>query len=123
MRIANDTLIDAPADLSSPWTSKAIWLGHVTNYSIQLFFTGTPEGSFKLQCSSDAGTKSNLGEAYIETGLTHWTDIANSTQAVDEAGDHTWQVENAGYPWVRVVWAPTSGTGSLTSARFNTKGI
>lgn len=123
MRTVNDTLISAPVDLSISWASNAIYLGHISNYSIQLFWTGAPEGSLKLQASDDAGQPNAQTTAQQAVGVTHWTDVTGSTQLVDEAGNHTWQVENAGYSFVRVYWAPTSGTGSITSARFNLKGV
>lgn len=123
MRIANDSLITAPVDLSIPWQSMAIYLGHISNYSIQLFFTGTPAGSFKLQASNDQGHPNAQSLNQQSADVDNWTDVSGSTQIVDEAGDHTWQVENAGYAFVRVKWAPTSGSASLTSARFNLKGV
>lgn len=117
MRIANDTIISAPESLAISWTSDPIWLGHVADYSIQLIFTGTPQGVFRLQCSNDKETN-------VETaaGVANWTHVAGSTQSIDEAGDHTWSVSDAGYRWVRVQWIPMTGTGTLTAARFNSKG-
>lgn len=55
MRYANDSLITAPVDLTNDWTSPPVWIGTVTEYSIQLVFTGTLTGVFKLQlyCQND----------------------------------------------------------------------
>ena len=117
MRISNDTIISGPVDLSANWTSEPIWLGHISAYSIQLFFSGTPNGAFRLQCSNDK-------EQNVETavGVTHWTTVAGSSQVIDEAGDHTWTVREAGYRWVRVQWISGLGAGSLDVAKFNAKG-
>jgi hypothetical protein len=123
MRIANEALITAPVDIANPWASDAIYLGHISNYSIQLFFSGAPVGRFYLQSSNDAGNPTSSSHQQQIVNVVNWTTISGSTQIVDAAGDHTWQVQNAGYAYVRVVWAPTSGTGSIDSARYNLKGV
>lgn len=115
MRTGNDTLQDAATSMGASFNLPAIWLGHICNYSIQLVFTGTPNGTFKLQASNDLG-----GPGLAPT---NWTDVANSSQAITAAGDHMWQVENAGYKYVRVVYTRSSSTGSLTVANFNVKGV
>lgn len=118
MRISNDTIISSPVNMSNSWTSEPIWLGHLPGYSIQLFFSGTPGGIFRLQCSNDK-------EQNVETaqGVQNWVIIAGSSQLLSEAGDHTWSVADAGYRWVRVQWIPALGSGGqLNIARFNGKG-
>lgn len=122
MRIGNDEL-NIGTNLALNQTSDPIYLGHIANYSIQLVFTGTPGGNFKLQCSNDMGNPSANKEADRNFQITNWTDVADSAQTISAAGNHTWDVQNAGYRWVRVVWTQTSSTGTLTSARFNVKGI
>lgn len=123
MREANDELTLSGTNMNTNITSDPIWLGHVVNYSIQLVFTGTPNGSFKLQCSNDEGRPEAASEDDRDFKITNWTDITDSAQAVTAAGDHTYDVQNAGYRWVRVVWTFSSGSGTLSSARFNTKGV
>lgn len=123
MRIANDPLTLSGTDMSIGITSDPIWLGHIANYSIQIVFTGTPVGSFKLQMSNDDG---RITQPTIQTqdfGVINYTDIADSNQAISAAGNHAYTVENAGYRWVRLVYTPTSGSGTITVARFNIKGI
>lgn len=112
-RVSNDTLIvEEGQSLSSDWISKAIPLDYLTNYTIQLAFDGIIAGNFYLECSSGK----DIDEAV-------WTLIDGSNQVIDEAGDHTWDVRDAGYKFVRVCWAYSGGTGNLTFARFNAKGI
>lgn len=125
MRIGNENLLDASGavSLASNQTLKPVYLGHILNYSIQLVFTGSPTGTFKLQASNDPGRPSGASDTEVQIGLSNWTDIADSTQAISAAGDHTWTVENAGYSWVRVVYTFASGSGSLTSARCVVKGL
>jgi hypothetical protein len=123
MRVNNEDLLNGnPVSLGTSANLKAIWLGHIANYAIQLVFTGTPNGTFKLQASNDE-VDPRMPIAQIEAGLVNWTDIADSGQLITAAGNHTWTVENAGYAWVRVVWTQISGTGTLTSARSYCKGF
>jgi len=123
VRTAVDTLIpDGPVNLTTPWTSQAIRLGYCTHFSIQLFFTGMPEGAWKLQCSDDAGRPNAASEPNQEQLITNWATIGGSTQLIEEAGDHTWTVQAPGYRWVRVQWTPSSGSGSLTVAQMSIKG-
>lgn len=114
---SNDSIIVGSVDLSSSWTSEPVWLGYLTDYSIQLIFDGAPVGVFRLQCSNDR-------EQNVETaqGVSNWTIVQASTQTISAAGDHTWAVAGAGYRWVRVQWVPGMGsTGNLTVARVNAK--
>lgn len=123
MRIANENLLVAGAlDLAVDEQLRPLWLGHICNYSIQLVFTGTPVGTFNLQCSNDPGTPDG-GISPQATNVTNWTDITGSPQGITVGGSIVWNVENAGYTWVRVNYVATSGAGSLTSARANVKGV
>lgn len=124
MRIGNDDLTNGtPISMVSSFNTEPVFLGHIVNYSIQLVFTGTPAGNFKLQCSNDFGDPSNAVEADRDIKIVNWTDVLDSAQSISAAGNHTYDVQNAGYRWVRVVWTQTGSTGSLTSARFNVKGV
>lgn len=123
MRVNNDNLLDnGPVNLGSAANLQPIWLGHIIHYSIQLKYTGSPAGTFKLQASNDPGSI-NSSDAANQAPISNWTDVADSTITVAAAGDCMYTVENAGYNWVRVVWTPTSGSGSLTVARAYTKGV
>lgn len=124
MRIGNESFIEegTSTNMGASFNSTPVWLGHICNYAIQLVFTGTPTGSLKLQASNDEGNPS-LPPAEQYAGVSNWTDIADSGQAVTAAGNHMWQVSNAGYRWVRFVWSRTSSTGTLTVATFNVKGM
>lgn len=125
MRVKNENLLDdsGSVSLNANATLKPVWLGHIANYSIQLQFTGTPQGNFKLQASNDPGRIDAASGTLQVSDIALWTDIADSAQTISAAGDHMWTVENAGYNWVRVVWTQTGGSGTLTSARAYVKGI
>ena len=130
MRVANDNLLtlDGAAVSSSLATSrnyKPIWLGHIINFSVQASYTGTPAGTFKLQGSNDVGNINAQSEANQSVGVTHWTDIADSTITVAAAGDFMINYQNCGFEWVRLVWT-ASGVGTtpvLTTARIKVKGV
>ena len=121
MRIQNKALTLSGTDMESDITSDPIWLGHIANYSIQVVFTGSPDGTLKLQASNDFGARDG---SLDQVSIDHWTDIIGSSQNITASGDHTWTVENAGYRWVRMVWTDSaSSDADITSARFNVKGV
>lgn len=122
MRIANENLLAATVDMSTSFQLRSIWLGHICNFAIQLVFTGTPVGTLRIQGSADAGQPDG-GLSPQASGVTNWTDITSSDIAITTAGNAMINVQNAGYNWVRLVYVSTSGTGSLTSARINVKGV
>lgn len=130
MRVGNEDLLSvdgtrATKSLAANATVKPLWLGHISDYSIQLVFTGTPAGTFKLQASVDAGSPSAQGDAAKYSAVVNWTDVPSSSQVVAAAGTVMWNIVDAGYNWVRVVYTDggTGGTGTLTSARAYVKGV
>jgi len=128
MKINNENLLivdGAPvaANMASNINMKPFYLGHICNFSVQLVFTGAPVGQFKLQLSNDPGQPSAAGDSQKYVGVDNWTDIAGSQQAISAAGNHAYQFENAGFTWCRVVYTATSGSGTITVARVNEKGV
>lgn len=124
MRVSNeDILRGATADLSDDWESQPIWLGHIVNFAIQMVFTSNPNGTFKLQASNDPGQQINPTKAVQDAEVVDWTDITGSAQAVTASGNHMWDVQNAGYNWVRIVFTHSSGSGVLSKARAYVKGV
>lgn len=132
MRIANEDIlkfetgehVNAPLDAN--YTSPAIWIGHIALYAIQLTFTGTPNGTFKLQASNDQGGPNAASNTIrYDDAIVNWTDVQDSSQNVTAAGNHMWTVQNPGYQWVRFVWTNSaSAPGSLLpSARATVKGV
>ena len=123
MRTGNENLGFSGTDLSTNQTSYDLFLSNIFNYSIQLVFTGSPVGTFKLQCSNDQGNPVTPTQTEQNSGVVHWTDVASSSTSVSGAGNILFDVQNTGYRWVRVVYTASSGSGTLTVARFNLKGI
>lgn len=115
-RVANDTLIpNGPVSLASTWTSEALCLDHIYLLSMQLVFTGTPNGIFHLEVSVQQPTDA--------TEPTNWIPVKRSYQTVTAAGEHLWTFADMGFPHIRVVWTPTSGTGTLAVAQYGGKGV
>lgn len=124
MKTGNGSIIAAPLTLTSTVNSEAVLLQNVIDYAIQIVYTGTPTGSFKLQASNDDGQPlKGVSPVTLGSSVVNWTDVPSSSVAVSgAAGSSMWNIQDAGYRWVRVVYVFTSGTGSLTIARVNTKG-
>lgn len=128
MRVKNEDILvidgaAATTTLGASLNMRPIWLGHIAHYSIQLVFTGTPAGTFKLQASNDEGSPHAAGDAAKYSGVSNWTDVADSSQVVAAAGNIMWDVQNASYNWVRVVYTRSSSTGTLTVGRAYVKGV
>lgn len=121
MRIENQDLISigyiSTTDLTQAFNSQPVLIEHIYGYSVQVAFTGVFAGTFKIQVSNDKGVSPTV-----------WNDLANSSAAVvggaygGEAGI-IWNVEKSFYRWFRVVYTPSSGTGTLTSAVMMIKGV
>lgn len=90
------------ASMAASFNSNAILLARARASNIQLVFSGTPNGTFKLQSSCDVTFDPSL--------VTNWDDIPDSSQSVSAAGSHSWTVADR-YKWVRVVYTRSSGTG------------
>lgn len=91
------------ASMAADVTSAAQDLSFYWVFSMQAVFTGSPVGSIELQASNDNVT---------------FTTISGTNTAVSAASNIMWNVENAGYKYVRVFYDATSGTGSLTCTYF-----
>lgn len=103
---------------------QAVWIGHLEHFAVQAAYTGTPNGTFKLQASNDVGSVNSQSQPNQTGGVTHWTDIADSDVVVAAAGNFMVNYQNAGFAWVRLVWtaAGAGTTPALSMARINGKG-
>lgn len=81
--------------------------------SVSLVFTGSPSGAFTVQCSNDKDIRS----------IQNWTTINGSLQNITEAGDHTYNIEDMGFKFLRVLYTYSGGSGVLISARYTGKGV
>lgn len=127
MRVVNfDILKGTPASLASSVNFAPIYLAQISKYSLQLIFTSSPVGTFKLQASNyptqEIQSNGLLAESSFAIPESAWTDITGSDQAVSASGNHTWNVDSSSYNWVRMVWTATSGAGVLSTAYLHFKG-
>lgn len=113
MKVATRT--DAPS-LAATYTSAAFGLEHMDGYSIQIVWTGTPTGDFKLQASNNA-FMDNTG--LQENPSATWEDISGTTVAAGGAvGNHMYNASAAYYKAVRYVYTRSSSTGAATVELF-----
>lgn len=94
-------------------TSLPTNIQFLDNVCFQLVWTGTPTGTFSIQGSlthqqDSLGNVSNVGT---------WDNISLSPApvAVGSAGDILIDMNQLSFPWIRVVYTKTSGTGTLTA--------
>lgn len=112
MKFANEKIL-VDADMSADFVSAPILIDQIFGYSFQAFFDDAPDGSFKLQASND--------DVPLPAMVENWSDVASSTITVSASGDAMWNVTNAFYKWVRIVWTFSSGTG-LAQITYASKG-
>lgn len=119
-------IIPASTVMNTTINSLAMQIQNHLFYCIQIAFTGTPTGSFKLQGSCD-NSATKTAAAQFPYAVTNWTDIPSSTQMVTGAGsvllrDPAFYAE---YNFVRAVYTDTSSgtsTAIITVSTFNAKG-
>ena len=107
-------------DASITETTAAMFLANLMGFSFQTVLTGSPVGTLKLQMSNDVGTITSAAD-HTGTGVTNWTDITGSSFSVAAAGNWGWDYTLPGFRWVRMVYTPASGTGTI-STTFQAKG-
>jgi hypothetical protein len=113
MKFANVKVI-TDAAMSASFNSAPILLDQIYGFSFQSIFTGSPNGTFKLQCSND--------DVQLDSQVSNWTDIAGTAQAITAAGSLLYNVNYAFYMWVRVVYTASSGSGSC-NVTYASKGV
>lgn len=107
-------------NMASTINSLGVDLNQIPLFSIQAVFTGSPVGTLKLQISNDIVNPISTGQQAAE--VVNWTDYTGSSTAVSGAGNFVWNCLESGYRWVRLVYTPASGTGTL-NATLSGKGV
>lgn len=108
-RSALSDLSLASTNLGASLVSDPLELIATKDFGIQIAYTGSPVGVLELQSSWDR---------------VNWTPIAFSQQQINAApGTHAWNFQRAAFPFVRVAWNRTSGSGTITSAKFFLRGF
>lgn len=99
-------------DMSVDLVSQVYDIRSIFGYSVQAEYSGTPNGTLKLQVSNDDPK---------DVEAQDWTDLTDSDIAISSPGIYVYNVQAAFYGWLRLAWDVTSGTGTL-SAKIVTKG-
>lgn len=108
-----DVLVNS--SLGADVVSVGMLLEDTRTFAIQAVWSGTPTGTLRLQASCDRGTEGNVDN------VVNWSNIASTDVALaGAAGGQLWNIDGAGYRWVRVQYVRTSGTGTL-NARISVK--
>ena len=115
MKTANVPLVKN-GDMSGTINSSPILLDQDVGVYFQAIFTGAPAGNFKLQASADVGIQP------AGTAITNWTDYTGSAVSITAAGDYAWDVTTTSARWMRLVYVPSSGSGTL-NVQVTTKGV
>jgi hypothetical protein len=75
--------------------------GDLSTFSVQFVFSSaTSAGAVTLECSND-----NV----------NWITVDGSSVTIAAGEAAMINVSNGGYAWVRAVWTPTAGTGTITA--------
>jgi hypothetical protein len=111
MRIRAQSLTFNTTDMSqATCTSSWVEIQAAELVAIQVAYTGSPVGSLVLQGSNDQSVVTSLVDTTYD-----------STIAVAAAGNSLWNLGNVGFPYIRVLYTKTSGTGTI-SGTINGKG-
>jgi hypothetical protein len=118
MRPSNTTVIPAGTTATTSQTSKVLDAGFVISASFQINSTNnTNAGTLQVQASNDP--VSTLTSGIPNTGQpspSNWVNIGSAATVTAGASamvsipSQTY----AGYRWLRCVWTPTSGAGTIT---------
>lgn len=90
------------ASMAATITSRAIDIRRGKGWAVQFVWLGTPTGTCKVQSSVDGSTWEDVSGASIATGGAPGNQSFNTAAAVN-------------YPYIRLVYTFTSGTGTLTA--------
>lgn len=99
------------ASMVSTVTSKAQACQYQDNVGIQLIWTGTPTGTFDVQVSINHAQdfQGNITTAGTFTSLT----LSPVPAAAGSAGSYYVDLNQLSAPYYRIVYTPSSGTGTL----------
>jgi len=100
IEIINITATSAATSVTTP----PVDLGDLTNYSVDITFTGS----------------NVVGTLTLESSVfgTQWNTVSGSSQAVTASTNHEYTVCGASYRYFRLKWVYTSGTGNISARTF-----
>lgn len=91
-------------------TSRVTSIQYLDNICIELFWTGSPVGTFAVQGSLDYA-QDEFGNV---TNTGHWVPMALNPSPSTAAGSPILiDMNQLSFPYIRVIYTKTSGTGTL----------
>lgn len=99
---------------SSPKVTNGIDINQLLNISMQLVWTGSPNGFLIIQRSNDIVQQSQTGNP--SANVINWVDDNRSSLATTDYNTYKSamiSLANSGVRWVRFYYKAVSGTGSL----------
>lgn len=97
-------------DMSADITGTPTNIQYLDNICIQCVFTGSPVGTLIVQGSA---TYQQNPTTHVQTVAGTWSTL--TSYAVTTAGDVLFDLNQLSFPWVRVIYTFTSGTGTLNA--------
>lgn len=95
--------------------------GSILRCSVQAVLSGSMVGSLQLQASNDQ-TASTLGSPGA-AAATVWSNVAGAAVAVSGSGTYFIPFTECCYRAMRMVYIPTSGSGTVTSCNLFRMGL
>lgn len=119
MRVESQSLLEKlpTTSLNVSWESPAISIEHIYGYSVQAAWTGSPNGTLKLQGSSQP-----LAVDQVSL-ITQWDDIPTASIDVSTASRIMFNVRQEFYKFFRVVFVSGATGGSITYLAYHLKGV
>ena len=133
MRTFNRTVATG-VPLNANYNSPYVQLKQIYTYTMSAIITGTPTGTVQIQASNDPETNDTQVQTSYDPGGTptnppavgpvNWVTITGSPLIVTSSGEEMWNVNYAGYNYVRVQYLDSSGGTSTATMTiiFNGKG-
>lgn len=120
--VYEDNLIPDSTVLNLSLNSKPVSTNLTLGYAIQAVITGTPNGTFSLEASTDV-----VPSPFTAAGAQpiNWNPIADSSQSATAAGNYYYNVSQVEGFWVRLVYTDLSSgtsTATITKSQINLKG-
>ncbi len=97
-------VVDA-GSMAASISSDGIDLQGMGKYSFHAVYTGSPNGTLKIQISNDQVSQ--------PSSVINWSDYTGSSTTISAAGDTFYKIERDGERWARLVFTRSSGSGSL----------
>lgn len=110
-------------DMSSPVNSIGIDINQEFTWSIQAIWTGTPIGTLTIQVSNDIvpvySSPTNPVGNNPAQNVVNWTTYSNSQVPINgNSGNWTYVAQLSPYRWVRLVYTPSMGSGTINANLF-----